>query len=249
MQSLEPEMEEFLLRIIPGLNEAWEGAAPEEIQRIEAIAGRPLPRFYRWFLTKMGADMGPLEYASLDFEAQTVLWCYEERIVVPDGRYLLIGFESNEYMPLHHFYDLNAPARDDALVISRVVDGEEDHEQFETFREMLAWKTLRRFVVDQYPKRCAGIISVSNEDMYARLDVIAEALGFKQAIPTGGFCRVLEAPDAAMTCISVVTDKQPDLLLFVIGAQRTATLRRILGALAQDSAFEIEISSWDPPPL
>ncbi|PRP93717.1 hypothetical protein ENSA7_81450 [Enhygromyxa salina] len=41
-EDLEPELDELLLRIVPNLASQWRGAT-------EQIAGRPLPRFYRWF--------------------------------------------------------------------------------------------------------------------------------------------------------------------------------------------------------
>jgi len=46
-QEIEAVMEAFLLRVVPGLAEQWKGATPDEIARIEEIAGRPLPSFYR----------------------------------------------------------------------------------------------------------------------------------------------------------------------------------------------------------
>ncbi|WP_434427396.1 hypothetical protein [Nannocystis pusilla] len=36
-------MEAFLLDLVPGLQDAWEGATEHEVAQIEAIAGRPLP--------------------------------------------------------------------------------------------------------------------------------------------------------------------------------------------------------------
>ncbi len=44
-QDLEPEMEELLLRLFPELHDHWKGATEDEIERIQGIAGSPLPRF------------------------------------------------------------------------------------------------------------------------------------------------------------------------------------------------------------
>ncbi|WP_239014818.1 SMI1/KNR4 family protein [Archangium violaceum] len=71
-------MEEFLLRVVPNLGQQWRGATPDAIARIEQMAGRPLPPFYRWFLSRMGQSMGRLAYPSLDFSAQRVLERYAE---------------------------------------------------------------------------------------------------------------------------------------------------------------------------
>jgi hypothetical protein len=59
MQSvtLEPEMESLLLRHVPKLDSQWEGASEDDIRAIEELAGQPLPRFYQWFLSRMGATL------------------------------------------------------------------------------------------------------------------------------------------------------------------------------------------------
>ncbi|MCX4242315.1 hypothetical protein [Paraliomyxa miuraensis] len=69
-------MEALLLRLVPDLERQWEGATQDEIDRIEAIAGRPLPPFYCWFLIRMGHSMGSIAYPRLDFSAPKVLSCY-----------------------------------------------------------------------------------------------------------------------------------------------------------------------------
>jgi len=55
----EASLEALLVRLLPGLAQQWQGAPGSEIDRIEAIAGRQLPPFYRWFLARMGRSMGP----------------------------------------------------------------------------------------------------------------------------------------------------------------------------------------------
>jgi hypothetical protein len=39
----------FFLRLVPQLSQQWRGATDDQIAEVEKIAGRPLPRFYRWF--------------------------------------------------------------------------------------------------------------------------------------------------------------------------------------------------------
>jgi hypothetical protein len=104
---------------VPGLAEQWRGAAPDEVEQLERLAGCPLPRFYRWFLSRMG----PLAHPSQGFSARRVLDCYARKIVTPHPRFLLIGYESDEMMPLHAFHDLDAPARGDATVTARYARG------------------------------------------------------------------------------------------------------------------------------
>ncbi|WP_437855494.1 hypothetical protein [Sorangium sp. So ce363] len=111
MQSLESATEALLVRIVPGLADQWQGASPDEIERIEQLAPGPLPAFYRWFLGKTGRSMGPMAYPSLDFSAQRVLWCYDEALqVAPSRRFFLIGYETDEHKQLHVFYDLERGA-------------------------------------------------------------------------------------------------------------------------------------------
>src|SRR5690242_15687967 len=178
-------MEDFLLRVVPGLAEQWQGSTPDEIARIEGLAGRPLPPFYRWFLARMGQSMGPLAYAQVDFTARRVLTSYAEELVVPDPQFLLIGHNSDEMMPLHFFYDLDLPARDDARVTSRYVEDDDRHDQFETFREMLAYGALLSFRVDKMPQRCRVLLRGENPDIFSQLDPVMDSLGFTKPVPTG----------------------------------------------------------------
>ena len=59
---MEPEMDRFLDELVPAARGTLAGATDEDIDRIEALAGLPLPRFYRWFLSRMGLNMGPFGY-------------------------------------------------------------------------------------------------------------------------------------------------------------------------------------------
>ena len=122
-QELEPEIEELLLRLMPDLADRWKGATEDEIERLETIAGRELPRFYRWFLLRMGHDPGPLDYPTLDFSVPTILSAYEEPLFPPARRFFMIGYETNDMMPLHLLYDFEREVRDDAMVTKRLSMG------------------------------------------------------------------------------------------------------------------------------
>src|SRR5947208_3659663 len=118
-RKLETETEELLLRLVPDVANQWIGASPDEIERLEALAGRPLPTFYRWFLTRMGTSAGPLDFRSLDLSAATVLSCYADGLVKRDTRLFMIGFETDDVMPLHMFYDFNFSSSEDARITRR----------------------------------------------------------------------------------------------------------------------------------
>lgn len=247
MQPLEPKMETFLHQLFPNLDAQIRGATDEDIQKIEDIAGRPLPRFYRWFLKRMGADMGPISYPFLDFTASKILACYSEGFVPPDSRYLLIGYCSDDYLPKHQFYDFNYPVRDDA----RVVEGEdledELNDQFETFREMLAWGILVEHRIWKFPQRCKGFLTSKDGDVLDKLDPLMSKLEFTTPIQTGSCCALYEERNVVLTTSSNPSDYTPDRRLFSLGGSDVRVLRCLLGEISTNTSLEVEINKWEPP--
>lgn len=243
---LEPELEAFLSRVVPGLAEQWQGCALDEISRIEALAGRPLPPFYRWFLARMGRDMGPLAYADLDFSARRVINSYAEGVVALDAQFLLIGYSADEVMPLHFFYDLELQVRDDARVTSRHADDDERYDQFETLREMLAHRALLSFVIDAMPQRCRVLLKGNDPDLFAQLDSVLEKLGFTRPIPTGACCGLYEGRDAAIACSKTPRDDPQSFMFVTLGGRDSGTLRRVLGTIATESSLAVEVREWAP---
>ncbi len=241
LEEIEPQMEHLLLRTVPQLAEQWQGADPATIERIERIAGQPLPSFYRWFLQRMGKSMGLLAYPTLDFSAVRVLACYERKLVQPDLRFLLIAHESDEMMPLHLFYDFTAPARNDALVTSREARGKELTDSFETLREMLAWGALSLFRVDRAPHTCSGSLKGDTPDFLMDLDSVMSSLGFAQPIATGRFCRLYERPDAVMVCRGQPRGGTGNRRAFDLGGSNLGSLRRILGEIASARVVELQV--------
>ncbi|HYO68942.1 MAG TPA: SMI1/KNR4 family protein [Archangium sp.] len=244
---LEPELEDFLLRVVPGLAEHWKGSRPEEIAQIERIAGRPLPPFYRWFLTRMGQSMGPLAYPTLDFSAQRVLTCYAEELVAPHPRFLLIGYDSDEMMPLHFFYDLDLPARADARVIRRHAEGGERHDPYETFRELLAYGALLSFRVGRMPQACTALLVGDEPDILSYLDPVMDSLGFARPVFTGSCCGLYERHDAAMVCSKIPRDEPEAIMAFTLGGKDSGTLRKIMGSIATETSLKIKMIEWEPP--
>jgi hypothetical protein len=235
-------MEELLLRIVPNLAEQWRGATQEEIDQIEQIAGRPLPRFYRWFLMRMGHDMGPISYRSLQFSAPTVLTCYAERVVPRNPRFLMIAYDTDEMNPLHLFYDFDYPTRDDARVVKQYA-----HAPWETFREMIAWGEVGVRSVDARPQTCRGGFWDDGGDALAQFDPVMKSLGFEAPIPTGRCCGIYHRADAGM-----VTAASPDMdpgryHSFDLGAADQGRIRRILGEIVAETSLELTIREWDPP--
>jgi hypothetical protein len=243
VSALEPELEELLLRTVPGLAKKWRGATPDEVEQVERLAGRPLPPFYRWFLGRMGQSMGALTYPRYDFSAQGVLTAYAEEVVLPHPRFLLIAQDSDEMLPLHLFYDLDLPVRGDAAVARLHALGGEVHYRFETLREMLAWSAFFRFRVGGLPQRCKGTL-LGEHPIIPRLDPVMSSLGFTKPIATGQFCGLYERLGAAMHCNS--TPKEEGILSFSLGGRDEAMLRRLLGELAMERSLTVKVESWEP---
>src|SRR5262245_60398691 len=122
---LEPELNAWLRKVMPDLDQHIEGASDEEIAAMEKIAGRPLPRFYRWFLARMGRNLGPLRKRSLDFSVQRILHCYETGRFTRHPHYLMIAFENDPIESEHLAYDFNYPARHDARVVRLSADNKD----------------------------------------------------------------------------------------------------------------------------
>jgi hypothetical protein len=247
-QGVEAAMEELLLRVVPGLKEQWKGATPDEIARIERIAGRPLPPFYRWFLSRMGQSMGPLAYPRLDFSAQRVLERYAEEWVEPHPRLLLIAHDSKEMMPMSLFYDLDDAARGDALVAAKEEGANENdlYERFETLREMLAWGALSEFRLGTMPQRCGGTFSGDQPDILSLVEPVMSSLGFKQPISTGPYCGLYERADAAMICKGMPRHGFDEARSFSLGGSDAGVLRKILGEIATASSLKVEVTEWTP---
>lgn len=244
-EALESEFEALLERLVPGGLSQASGSPPEELAQLERLAGRPLPEFYRWFLSRFGRDMGPFAYPTLDFTTKRVLSAYQQELVSREKRFLLIAFETDTAMPLHLFYDLEAPNRSDALIFESALNGKNRTNRFETLREMLAWSELLKHGVNSRSQRCEGSFGDDDSEVYEKLDPVMKQLGFTAQTFTGRCCRLYDRNDASMVCRS-----QPDgdaaFQYFDLGGPNASVVRKILGAVAADSGLEVEVNSWDP---
>jgi hypothetical protein len=238
-------MEALLLDLVPQ-GPDWSGVGEQQIAQVEALAGRPLPPFYRWFLGRFGHTMGTFTYRSLDFSCKGILAAYAEQRVEYDPRYLLIAYDHDPAYPSHAFYDLDRPARDDALVVAgEYIDEDELVPSFETLREMIAWGALASHGVYKQPQRCAGMLQSTSGDVLPELDPVLRSFGLESAIETGRYCGVYRG--ASIDFISKSTPgKNPRLQAFDMGASDATKIRRLLGEVTQQTSLELEISRWDP---
>ncbi len=247
---VEPEMEAFLLRLVPELSTYWQGATDKEIEEIEKFAGQPLPLFYRWFLMKMGRSMGPLTNPKRDLSATSVI-SWHQKGENPDTSLFLFGREADPIMPLYILYDLAKPLRDDALVVNREVGGHGENFEFETFREMLAWGTIQRFGIPAFPQQLEGVFVLENADLSPELTTLLDSLGFKCPIQTGSYCGIYERSDATIVCLGSPEPMLDNMIFlsFSMGAENPRIIGKILGEITSEPSFEIKVSKmeWNPP--
>lgn len=244
---VEPGLEDFLVRVAPKPSTPWEGATTDEIARLEAAAQRPLPPFYQWFLARLGRRMGPVAIRTVDFSIERIVACYASGIAPSDPRYLLIGYDLDRQVTLHYFYDLERAARDDAAVVRMAMDGGEVYDEFETFREMLAWRALIEHRVYRAPQTCRGVFDDDDCDANAKLDPVMSRLGFTSPVETGRFCRVYERDGAVMACSTTPREVPEEFSFFDLAGPDTATLRSVLGAIAVETSLTVEVQAWKPP--
>jgi hypothetical protein len=244
MHRLEDPLERVFLRMDPTLPDQWKGASAEQIDALERIAGRPLPEFYQWFLERMGMDMGSMAYDSIDFSAETILAVYENGDVTPDGRHLLIGYDEDELMQFHVFYDLDRPARVDCMVVQMEL-GSPPEAVYETFREMIGYGNFTNRVVRSMPQACRGLVSVTDGPVRPHVDTVMKDLGFSDLLPSGLFCALYERGNLALS-FTAMPDMPPTMLVFHLGGPDEGTLRRVLGSFAVSGYLEVEIREWKP---
>lgn len=256
IDELEPEMDELLKRLIPNIENELKGAKTEEIEKIEKmikeVSGEGLPKFYRWFLLRMGTSMGSLETPGMDYSASMIISCHtndKNKVDDEEEKFFLIGYCSEEMLPLNMYYDFEYPTRDDARVMKRASDGGDDYRQFETFREMIAWNTVLTFSVEKFPKLCKGTLyDDSGDNVFIKFDPLMKRLGFsKLSVPGGSFCAMYESHEASMVTLDLIDfdSDESDGFAFTLGGIDANCLRRILGEIAVENDLVVEVKD-DP---
>lgn len=251
-QELEPEAEALLLDLYPSLANEWKGATDEQIDRIEIIAKRPLPRFYKWFLLRMGQSTGPIAWRGMVWSASAILRCYEEpsfKDSLSDPRFLLIGFETSQLEPLHAFYDFEHPSDGDCRLVYRYIDDEPNEvtrNASDSFRESFVGGEIRKVAINSRPVRCEGMISWKSGKSMQRLGVTMASLGFSQPISvTGENYGMYLRGDAAMAVESPL-DSKGEYSFFDLGGAKEKDLREILGAIELELDAQTTVDSWNP---
>ena len=132
--------------------------------------------------------MGPLGLSkSRLFGPRTVLSCYAEDWLLPIRDFLMIGYETDDIMPLHLFYDFEHPSRDDA----RVVKMEARAAPVRPVRQLSRKTDFGKFVslrVKRLPQACEGSFDGRRGDVFSQLDAVMAVLGFSKPVTTGSNC-------------------------------------------------------------
>jgi hypothetical protein len=241
---VEPELEALLLRVAPDIVKRWKPATPEQIAEIEGFAGRPLPPFYRWYLSRMGQDNGRIAAPFVDFDVARVLEYYREGEVARDDGLLLIGIDEDDISQAHPFYELYRPLRDDCLVGTKELDEPHIRRQYETFREMIAWGAFFRWRVRKFDHQCLGMAASEDGGAVAgRLKKHMRDIGFSEPVTGGDYFGIFDRADAAMAS-SAPMSLPPHTFGFTLGGDHVASMRRVLGELGLGTGLKISVDEW-----
>ncbi len=212
----ETQLVELLQRLVPGCEQQWVGADPDEIDEYEYHVDQPLPEFYRWFLMTMGRRMGPLAYPRLDMNIETLLGIYRSGYQArrsPNIKMLLVGKDPHEVMPSHYYCDPSRPTRNDALVCTSHPHGGQFQDEFETLREALAWHTFYRYRIKDRQHVCSGDFSHPGRRPLDEIEPALKDLGFETYHRTGLCCGLYAREDIALQC-NIVHTKDPQPYIF-----------------------------------
>lgn len=238
-------LEAFFRSLDPEWRTQCQGAEPEEILRLEGAAQLPLPGFYRWFLTRMGASMGSFYYRTKDFTVPTLIASYEEGEVERSDRFLLIARSFAPNLSLHAFYDFDWRTGEDARVV--VAEEPEDccSPQFESLKDMLCWGFFYSHRVQRCSCRCSGVFVSSEDDVNQRLMPALSRIGFTAPVELSSSCGVYEKHGVSLVTASSLSGS-PAVHAFNLGGGTQGVLRRILGEIALRSGLKVEVLEWDP---
>lgn len=115
---------EYVLSLWPSTRAPLQGASLEDISKLEAAQGRPLPSSYRVFLARLGQGTHGAGWEHIDFRVDTILQFLERSRYarhVP-RRYLLIGRDLTE-STLEYFLDLETAPGGEPRVVRFTVLG------------------------------------------------------------------------------------------------------------------------------
>lgn len=246
---LEPELNAWLAKLLPELDQHVQPATPSDTAAMERYAGRPLPRFYRWFLARMGRDNAPFALRTMELRVGRILQAYEDGTFHRDPRFLFVGYETNTEVQEHFVYDLDHPARDDArLATMATYDEEPDWPVgYETFREFFVESIFYQYVLAEKEQQVAFIIETEDDDTVTRhLDPFFTSMGLTSPIATGPYARFYEGERQAAIASASLDTPGPFRMRMRVGCDTVAEARALVGHLATHDDLTLARVRWEP---
>lgn len=246
---VEKQLVELFQRLLPGCDQQWVGADPEEIDEYEYHIGQPLPPFYQWFLLTMGRSMGLLTHPRLDTRIETLLAIYRRGYQArrsPNATMMVVASDPDEVMPAYYYCDLSRPTRDDTLLCRSPPRGGHLQDVSETFREFLARLMFGRYMLNGRKQLCTGDFSHSSRWPLDEIEPVLKDLGFETYHRTGPRCGLYAREDVAVQCDIVPTKEPQPYIFFTLGGDELS-IRQVLGLIGTKTAVEINVNRWDPP--
>jgi hypothetical protein len=230
-----------IARYHPPFREHIQGCTPEELKRLEALVGGPLPAPHADFLQVMGRGMGGLSLYGADFRIGTLLDHYarhgppaapEEELVIGLARY---GPYSGEYVDDEVEFQFDEDVGEYVVVANP--PWEREHEFPEavrileliqtTLQELLFAKAFLQYQWPRFEHRqtlfvapeTPGALKVAGEGL-SRLEFALH--------PESGSVRYFERA----TAVVIVSPNPGEPVRLSVGAQDATELRRLTDALS-----------------
>jgi len=150
------ELLAFISRYEPGFPQRIRGATEKEIEKLERLAGQPMPAAYREFLAAMGKDAGDSHSGNEDLRFQLVLRFYEMYGKSWSRDYVFIG-QLNVEPPVDYYLELSEPNAPDGRVVGVDQGGRPARDEvwpyFPSLKDMLFSRAFYNLRVARLPYR------------------------------------------------------------------------------------------------
>ena len=235
------ELEALLLWLEPSRAGTWQGASGAEIDQLEQLAGQPLPGLYRWFLSRMGGTSSSLKgYPTFAFSASQIISCYANEEVAPDRRFFLIGWDCDDYLPQHLFYDFEHRTAVDARVVLQPSVYGPQNSLYESLRMLVATTEFVLSRVLRFAQQCSGRFKMKGIGLRGPLDQIMSRLGYQKPVAADLHAALFDRGDSAMSLKYNPGKSSNTNLFFQFGGTDACVLREVLDTLADELQLEVE---------
>ncbi len=198
---------DFIAERDPPFARQIEGATAEEIARLEAAVGRPLPSVYRRFLERMGRRADWLKMGEARFDIAALIKYYEFATLPDPPGYLVIGRASGD--PYYDVY-LWQQSPTDLRVVSFPPPPPHNFEAFlrknirrvaGSLPQMLGDLALAMFRNHELPyhRQVEGAAALAVKPRLPQLDALLAAQGIAPLWYSNDWMRTYESPDAIVT--------------------------------------------------